>query len=572
MTTSPLLRRLSHTVEATRARVLEAIVTAGGSVPVGGVPLLEWYSIEEGDPDAPRGATGKLRGQRPPTVYIFNSIGGSLGVTADRFKNELNAIDADIIHVRINSPGGSLFDGRTIMNTLRDHPAHIIAFVDGIAASAASIVILGADEIVVGPNAEIMIHDGSMNVEGDPRELAAAATFIERESAGIAKLYAQRTGIPADEIRDMMIAETWMFGDEAVTLGFADRAEELAPAASAAEKRMAARHDVTNRRYAGRSAAPAPQRRAVSAPARAETRPAAPVEVRNRLCTDVQLRSAAEHRRNAVRPGQGPIARRTAPEGVSNSRRVSFPAKMVTNLVEWNGQRRHQVSGHASVYETRYEMWDEHGPYWEIISRGAGKRSLAADPDVAYLVNHAGITMARTTNGSLLLREDEIGLAYDAFLNPKRVDVQTLVTAIEDEDITENSFAFYIPDGGGRWNTDFSEYRIDDYEIDRGDTSAVNYGANPYTDVAARSREVLRDVDHLPAGAARTVLDRLTVRFGGQVVDLETVYGDRLTRDEVAERVAAAVPVTDETAREEITAGRTITSVEAMLAAEGITL
>ena len=191
---------------------------------------------------------------------------------------------------------------------------------------------------------------------------------------------------------------------------------------------------------------------------------------------------------------------------------AAFPAQLRAELVEHHGQKRYHVFGHASVVNTPYEMWDEHGPYMEVIDGRAFDRTLAADPDVAFLVNHRGVTMARTTSGSLNLSMDDVGLYVEAWLNPKRQDVTDLVMAIQDRDITEMSFAFMLADGGGRWNGDFSEFRVTDADIDRGDVSAVNYGANPYTDVAARAREVLADLDHLPAGAARAALARLQHR------------------------------------------------------------
>lgn len=577
--TGPAVERLAHKVRTTTARVIEAIEAAGGTLPVDGVPTLEWYTIRDGETQT-RNLAGdppmRVSADRPPTIYIYSEIGGSLGVKASRFKDDLNAIDAPLIHVRINSPGGSLFDGRTIMNVLREHPARIVGFVDGIAASAASIVLLGCDEVVVGPQAEIMIHDASMTVDGNPSELAKSLTFLERESQGIAESYAQRSGKgDAEYWRNLMRDETWLYGDEAIEVGMADRAEELAPRTGGQlAERMAARFDLTCYRYAGRQAAPN-YRRFTPSTGRARTvdRPIEPIEARSRLSSNEALTRAAQLRRDAVRPGQGPVARRTSPLGVGASRRVGFPSKMAVALVDFNGQRRYQVSGHASIYEQRYEMWDQHGPYWEVVSRGAGATTLAAKPDVAYLMNHAGVTMARTTNESLKLWEDDgpdvFGLAYDAFLNPKRSDVQLLVTAIEDGDITENSFAFMIPDGGGRWNHDFTEYRIDEYDLDRGDVSSVNYGANPYTDVAARAREILSDLDRLPAGAARVAIDRLEKRIGRPVADLEQfgVY----TSDGVAgaprdmRPVPAQRDVTTEQTRPVIAKGRTLDAIEALL-------
>jgi len=144
------------------------------------------------------------------------------------------------------------------------------------------------------------------------------------------------------------------------------------------------------------------------------------------------------------------------------------------------------------------------------VSRSAFTRTLAANPDVAFLLNHRGMTMARTQAGTLELRMDESGLRSDAWLNPKRQDVQDLIVAIDDGNITEMSFAFMLEQG--EWSEDFSQFRITQLDIHRGDVSAVNYGANPYTSIAARSQEILADMDRLPVGLARAAMQRLTAR------------------------------------------------------------
>jgi HK97 family phage prohead protease len=186
------------------------------------------------------------------------------------------------------------------------------------------------------------------------------------------------------------------------------------------------------------------------------------------------------------------------------------PAQLRAKKVEKDGKSFLQLEGYYTVYERGYEMWDWAGPYTEIVTLGAGEKTTAANPDVVYLVNHAGLAMARTVSGTLDLWSDETGGGNRAWLNPQRQDVKDLVAAVDDKTITEQSFAFMIT--SGQWSPDYTEFRINEYDIDRGDTSAVNYGANPYTSVAARSREILDALEHLPAGAARAALDRLNHR------------------------------------------------------------
>lgn len=201
-----------------------------------------------------------------------------------------------------------------------------------------------------------------------------------------------------------------------------------------------------------------------------------------------------------------------APAG--NARSLAFPARLEARMVERDGEQRYHVHGQASAYGQLYEMWDIFGPYKEGVRAGAGADSLAAKPDVAFLVNHRGMTMARTVERegrlpSLELSEGD-SLDYHAYLNPRRQDVRDLIEAINDGHITESSFAFRIEEGV--WNDDFTEYWIERYDINRGDVSAVNYGANPYTSVAARSREIMADLDRLSVPAARAALQRLQGR------------------------------------------------------------
>lgn len=193
-----------------------------------------------------------------------------------------------------------------------------------------------------------------------------------------------------------------------------------------------------------------------------------------------------------------------------SGRSQAFAGTLRAQKVEKDGQQYYLVEGYASVTERGYEMWDMFGSYTEVVAGDAFDKTLSASPDVAFLVNHRGVTMARTVSGSLELSVDSTGLKVSAYLNPKRQDVNDLVTAIEDGDVTEMSFAFVID--RGKWSPDYTEYRIEVADLDRGDVSAVNYGANPHTSIAARSAEILESLDRLPAGAARAAMERLTHR------------------------------------------------------------
>ena len=109
---------------------------------------------------------------------------------------------------------------------------------------------------------------------------------------------------------------------------------------------------------------------------------------------------------------------------------------------------------------------------------------------MSFLVNHKGLSMARTRNPSggqptLRLSADP-SLRARAYVNPERTDVRDLLHAIDDQIVTEMSFAFQLLDG--EWDEEFGHFTITRIDLDRGDVSAVNYGANPYTVIGARAR------------------------------------------------------------------------------------
>jgi HK97 family phage prohead protease len=189
---------------------------------------------------------------------------------------------------------------------------------------------------------------------------------------------------------------------------------------------------------------------------------------------------------------------------------VRFTTELRAKKVERDGLDWYEVEGYASVAEAGYEMFDWFGPYTEIVDAGAFTETLSASPLVVYRENHTGTPMATTRNGRLILTADSTGLHDRAYLNPKREDVARLVTAIEDRDVTEQSFMFRIT--GGTWSPNYDEYRITRVDLDRGDVGPVTYGANPHTSVNARSADFLADLASMPPSAARAALQVLSTR------------------------------------------------------------
>lgn len=154
------------------------------------------------------------------------------GVAPESFVKALRGIDAKTINLRINSPGGSVFAARAIEQALRDHPAKVVAHIDGLAASAATFIAMAADEIVMGSGALFMIHKAWTGMYGNADDMRAEADLLDKIDGTLADTYATRTGKNADEVAAWMAAETWFTADEAVAAGFADRVAESAGAKS----------------------------------------------------------------------------------------------------------------------------------------------------------------------------------------------------------------------------------------------------------------------------------------------------------------------------------------------------
>ncbi|MER5559697.1 head maturation protease, ClpP-related [Streptomyces sp. NPDC002506] len=200
-------------------------------------------------------------------LLIYDEIGGWLGWYADEFVEQLAGITAPNLTVRINSPGGSVFEGIAIANALRSHPAMVTTQVDGIAASIASVIALAGDRLVMMPNSQLMIHDASGLCMGDAADMAQMATLLEQQSDNLADVYAAKAGGTRAEWRARMQAETWYLAAEAVEAGLADEVGQptrtpgpppVVPLAPDPDEAMAAHWDLSVFRYAGREEAPAP--------------------------------------------------------------------------------------------------------------------------------------------------------------------------------------------------------------------------------------------------------------------------------------------------------------------------
>jgi ATP-dependent protease ClpP protease subunit len=153
-------------------------------------------------------------------IEIFDEIGG-FGVSPSDVKAQLADAGRSNVTVRLNSPGGSVFDGITIFNTLVAHPGRVRVEIVGLAASAASLIAMAGDEIAIAENAFVMVHRAWGMTIGNEADHTEQAGVLRKVDIALAETYARRTGNPVAAVSKMMEAETWLKGDEAKRLGFA---------------------------------------------------------------------------------------------------------------------------------------------------------------------------------------------------------------------------------------------------------------------------------------------------------------------------------------------------------------
>ena len=153
-------------------------------------------------------------------LSIYSPIDSPL---AREVRERLSAAPREPVTLRVHSPGGELFAALAIHAALRAHAGRVSAIVEGVAASAASIIIMAADEIAIAENGYIMVHDPSMAAAGGGDDLRQAAELVDRTREQLVGIYASRAKVDREQIIDMMRSETWLSADEAVSLGLADK-------------------------------------------------------------------------------------------------------------------------------------------------------------------------------------------------------------------------------------------------------------------------------------------------------------------------------------------------------------
>jgi ATP-dependent protease ClpP protease subunit len=222
-----------------------------------------WFRIVNADqPPAQQG---------PPAVaeiWIYDEI-GMWGITAGDFVAQLSQVEADAIDLHVNSPGGDVYDGIAILNALRSHPADVTTYVDGIAASIASVIAMGGNQIIMARNSQMMIHDAFGLCVGDAATMRETADMLDKASDNIADVYNARAGGGIALWRSRMKNTTWYSADEAVAAKLADEVAAVPSRSKTKPAGMANEWDLSVFHYAGRGEAPAPNSPALAATASA---------------------------------------------------------------------------------------------------------------------------------------------------------------------------------------------------------------------------------------------------------------------------------------------------------------
>lgn len=170
--------------------------------------------------------------EREADVYVYDVIGDDYygGVSAKEFVSQVSALDVDVIHLHVNSPGGDVFAGVAMGVALRQHQAKVIAYIDGQAASAATRLTAAADEVRIAAGAFYMIHNSWTIAAGDTRELAKTSKLLADVDQSIIADYEGKTKQTAEQLQSWMNETTWFNADDAVKYGFADSVIDSAPA------------------------------------------------------------------------------------------------------------------------------------------------------------------------------------------------------------------------------------------------------------------------------------------------------------------------------------------------------
>jgi ATP-dependent Clp protease protease subunit len=171
-------------------------------------------------------------------ILLYGPIGNTLfeeGITAKDFHAAIKANANKPLDIRVNSPGGSVFEASAMLQMLDEHKKPVTAIVDGVAASAATMILMGANKIRVASNALLMIHEASWGFYGRASELRSMADTLDKMNDSLVASYRRKSPLSEADLRQKMADETWMNGKEAVEFGFANEVMEAVPASAFAD-------------------------------------------------------------------------------------------------------------------------------------------------------------------------------------------------------------------------------------------------------------------------------------------------------------------------------------------------
>ncbi|WP_100618755.1 head maturation protease, ClpP-related [Bacillus cereus] len=171
----------------------------------------------------------EAKGENEYKLTVYGSIGGWFSENnAEAIRRKIQDVKAEKIHVHINSGGGSAFDGVAICNQLKQHSAEIIVHIDGWAASAASVIAMAGDKIIMPSNTMMMIHQASTFEYGNADLFEKTARDLRKIDSALAASYKKRFVGTDEELKQLLKDETWLTAEEAVALGLADEiADEI---------------------------------------------------------------------------------------------------------------------------------------------------------------------------------------------------------------------------------------------------------------------------------------------------------------------------------------------------------
>lgn len=164
------------------------------------------------------------------TLYIFDNIGSSYWeINANDIEEELKNANNKPLNIHINSNGGEVFEGFTIYNLIKGYSGQTTVYVDGLAASIASVIALAGDKVIMNKASMLMIHNASGGCYGNAEEMKKVVEALEKINSVIKDIYVAKTGLSIEKLTELMDNETFMTPSECLEYGFCDEVIDEEP-------------------------------------------------------------------------------------------------------------------------------------------------------------------------------------------------------------------------------------------------------------------------------------------------------------------------------------------------------